>query len=122
MVIDPFAFQIPTRLVWGSPVGEAVPAEVDGFGAHRVLIVTDPGMAATGLPGELGAALEARGAFVRFHSEVSGNPTTDDVAAARGQAEEVGCDVILAIGGGSAIDTAKAAAMLLTNGGDYSSY
>ncbi len=121
-MIERFGFQMPTRLVWGSPVNEAVPAEVAALGATRVLIVTDPGLAATGLPEGLRGALEGTGGTVSIYDEVSGNPTTKDVAGARSVAEECDCEAIVAIGGGSAIDTAKATAMLLANGGEYSDY
>jgi len=121
-MIGGFAFQMPTRLVWGSAVNEAVPAEVQDLGATRVLIVTDPGLAATGLPDDVRAALEDAGGTVAIYSEVTANPTTDDVAGVRSLAEAFDCEALVAIGGGSAIDTAKATAMLLANGGEYSEY
>ncbi|MDH3753118.1 MAG: iron-containing alcohol dehydrogenase [Acidimicrobiia bacterium] len=120
--IDTFAFQMPTRIVWGTPVIDAVPAEVAALGVDRVLIVTDPGLATTGLPDAVRAALEHAGVAVAVHADVSGNPTTDDVAAARSIAESSRSGAIVAIGGGSAIDTAKASAMLLANGGEYADY
>jgi alcohol dehydrogenase len=121
-MIGDFAFQMPTRLVWGSPVTEAVPAELAALGATRVLIVTDPGLLATGLPDDVRAAVEGAGGDVAMHTDVAGNPTTDDVAQARALAEASECESIVAVGGGSAIDVAKATAMLLANGGSYSDY
>lgn len=121
-MIDPFAFQMTTRIAWHSPVTEALPPEVAGLGATRVLVVTDPGLAATGLPDAVGAALEQAGVSVAMHADVSGNPTTDDVATARSAAEEFDSEAIIAVGGGSAIDTAKATAMLVANGGEYADY
>jgi alcohol dehydrogenase class IV len=117
-----FSFHMPTRIVWHSPAREAIVAEVKAFGAARVLVVTDPGLVATGLPADIGAALEDEGVDVALYGDVAGNPTTDDVAAARALAAEHQVEVIIAVGGGSAIDTAKAAAMLLANGGDYAEY
>lgn len=117
-----FSFQMSTEIIWHSPACEAVISQAQALGAARALIVTDPGVAATGLPGEIGAGLEDVGLDVATHAEVSGNPTTADVAAARALADTHRSDVIIAIGGGSAIDTAKAAAMLLANGGDYGDY
>ena len=49
---------------------------------------------------------------------VSGEPTVDDARAASEAARAMGADVVVAIGGGSPIDLAKAAAVLATNGGD----
>ena len=53
---------------------------------------------------------------------VAGEPTIDLVRAAAGAARQHGADVLAAIGGGSVIDTAKAVAMLLGNGGDPLDY
>lgn len=121
-MIGAFAFKMPTRLVWGSPMNDAVPMEVAALGATRVLVVTDPGLAATGLPDDLREALEEADATVEVYDQVSGNPTTEDVAGARSVAEDSDCEAIVAIGGGSPIDTAKATAMLLANGGEFSDY
>jgi len=119
---DRFDFQMPTRIVWHSPARQAVVAETRALGASRALIVTDPGLSASGLPADIGSALEDAGIAVAVHADVAGNPTIDDVAAARAQAVDHRSQAIIAIGGGSVIDTAKATAMLLANGGDYAEY
>lgn len=119
---DRFSFEMPVRIVWGSPAAAALTEVLDGLGARRVLVVTDPGVAATGLPAEIAAALGGAGIDSAVHAEVSGNPTVGDVAAARARADEHQSDALVAVGGGSAIDTAKAAAMLMANGGEYADY
>lgn len=119
---DRFSFEMPVRIVWGSPAAAALTEVLDGLGARRVLVVTDPGVAATGLPAEIAAALAGAGIDSVVHAEVSGNPTVGDVAAARARAGEHRSDALVAVGGGSAIDTAKAAAMLMANGGEYADY
>ena len=117
-----FEFEMPVRIVWGSPAAAGLTEVLDGFGARRVLVVTDPGVAATGLPAEIAAALAGAGIDAAVHDQVSGNPAVGDVAAARARAGEHRSDALVAVGGGSAIDTAKAAAMLLANGGEYADY
>lgn len=117
-----FEFEMPVRIVWGSPAAAGLTEVLDGLGARRVLVVTDPGVAATGLPAEIAAALGGAGIDAAVHDQVSGNPTVGDVAAARARAVEHRSDALVAVGGGSAIDTAKAAAMLLANGGEYADY
>ena len=121
MKLGPFEFVMPTKLVWRSPAGDALVDELQVIQARSALIVTDPGVAAAGLVDELRARLEAEIA-VSVHADVSGNPTTDDVAATRAMAVGSGAEAIVALGGGSAIDTAKATAMLLANGGEYVDY
>lgn len=119
---DGFSFEMPVKIVWGSPAAGALAEVLGALGARRVLVVTDPGVAATGLPAEIASALGEAGIDAAVHDEVSGNPEVGDVAAARAAAEDHRSDALAAVGGGSAIDTAKAAAMLLANGGDYADY
>ena len=119
---EPFIFNLPTKLAWRTPASDAVVEELAAIEARRALIVTDPGVAAAGLLEPLTAALEDGGVEVAVHADVSSNPTTGDVAAARSVAEQSEADAIVALGGGSAIDTAKATAMLLANGGEYREY
>ena len=80
---DDFSYQMPTRIVWHSPAREAVAAEVQAIGASSALLVTDPGLVATGLPGEVQAALAESGVDVAVHADVADNPTAADVAAAQ---------------------------------------
>jgi len=121
-MIQPFAFHLPTKITWQTPVSEALPEVVTSFDAHRALIVTDPGLVAAGLIERVQASLEASGTAVSVFADVGSNPTTDHVALVQQMASDTQADVLVAIGGGSPIDTAKAAAMLLANGGSYSDY
>jgi alcohol dehydrogenase class IV len=119
---EPFTFLVSTRIVWRSPAAEALVEEVESTGARRVLVVSDPGVAAAGLVEEVTSPLIESGVELTVHAEVAGNPTTRDVADTRRLAEDGEVEAIIAVGGGSAIDTAKATAMLITNGGEYSEY
>ena len=121
-MINPFTFHLPTKLVWHTPASEAVAEEIKALEGWRTLIVTDPGVAGAGLLDPLTAALEDALVDVAVYSDVTGNPTTADVAAARSLAEQFDAAAIVALGGGSAIDTAKATAMLMTNPGEYHEY
>ncbi|MGA8986400.1 hydroxyacid-oxoacid transhydrogenase [Aeromicrobium sp.] len=93
------------------------------LGAKRVLIVTDSGVAATGAPGEVAAALQAASidAIVFDRARVEPTDGSLEEAIAFGRAEGP-FDAIVAIGGGSSIDTAKAVNLLLTNEGELMDY
>ncbi len=121
-MIQPFDFHLPTRISWRVPAADAAPEAAASVGARRVLIVTDPGIDATGIVERIQSALEAAGVSVAKFADVGSNPTTRHVSVAREMATNLGADALLAVGGGSSIDTAKAAAMLLSNGGEYSDY
>ncbi|MRK00573.1 iron-containing alcohol dehydrogenase [Aeromicrobium sp. S22] len=91
--------------------------------ARRVLVVTDPGVAATGTPGEIAESLRAASieAIVFDRSRVEPTDASLEEAIAFGRAEGP-FDAIVAVGGGSAIDTAKAVNLLTTNDGELMDY
>ena len=91
--------------------------------ARRVLAVTDPGVAATGHPGRIADAMRSSGLEVTSYDRARVEPTDasfeDAIAFARGEGP---FDAVVAVGGGSAIDTAKAVNLLLTNDGELMDY
>lgn len=111
-----FEFQLPTRIVFGFGASEGVGREAAGLG-KRALIVTDPGVLAAGIADPIIAHLDGEGVEHVLFSEISQNPRDVEVEAGVAMAKEHGCDVLIAVGGGSAIDCAKAIGTLLTNGG-----
>ena len=94
-----------------------------GGGARRVLLVTDPGVAATGHPDRIADGIRARGLEVVVHAGARVEPTDASLEAAVSFAREAGpFDAVVAVGGGSSIDTAKAVDLLLTNDGALIDY
>ncbi len=71
---------------------------------------------------ELKSALEAAGVKTACFTEIHGEPTDETVNAALGVYKENGCDCLAAIGGGSALDTMKAVAVLAAKGGRIADY
>ncbi len=122
MPTTPFTFSLPTRVIFGQPAAEALVSQLKALAAERVLLVSDRGLAQAGLPERLRAQLAQAGYTVTVFTGVSSNPTTAEVASGLAVAEEHGVQAIAALGGGSAIDVAKAIAMLLANGGSYADY
>ena len=111
-----FEFQLPTRIVFGFGASEDAGREAAGLGT-RALIVTDPGVMAAGIADSIVAHLDGEGVDHVLFSEISQNPRDVEVEAGVAIAKEHGCDVLIAVGGGSAIDCAKAIGTLMTNGG-----
>lgn len=81
-----------------------------GLGSGAVLLVTDPGMVATGLVERCEALLRAEGREVRRFDEVRADPPEAVVEAAAAMARNCGC--VVGFGGGSSLDVAKLAALL----------
>jgi len=117
---------------FGAGVVRRLPEAVAGTGAPLAVVVTDAGLAATGLPDRISALLSAAGLPVTVFGEVHANPTTGDLAAGAdavraaaglegsGGAEPFGpperpAACLVAVGGGSPIDAAKGIAVAAVN-------
>ena len=92
------------------------------LGLSRPLLVTDPHMVACGYCAQLQAPLEAAGIASGLFSDCVPDPTTDSVYAALAQWRAGDFDCVVALGGGSSLDTAKAVAVLAAHGGIMRDY
>ncbi|GAA1137307.1 hydroxyacid-oxoacid transhydrogenase [Nocardioides aquiterrae] len=117
-----FTYAAPA-LKFGSGASAEIGHDLLGYGARRVLLVTDPGVAATGHPTRIAEQVAARGLEVTTYDGVHVEPTDESLREAIGFARQEGpFDAILAVGGGSSIDTAKAVNLLTTNPGELLDY
>jgi aldehyde dehydrogenase (NAD+) len=113
-----FCFYKAARLLpWRVPVQLAgpgavlrLPGVIRSFKVSRVLLVTDKSLMKLGLLEPLRQALDEAGVTYALFDEVQANPTIDMIERARTACLEHGCQGFVAFGGGSVIDTAKAAA------------
>lgn len=103
-----FEFATATRIILGEGTAATLPELVRSFGA-RALVVTGSSMERAA---PLLSALSAE-AFA-----VPGEPTVELVREGARRVQNTGCDVVIAVGGGSSIDAGKAIATLATNGGE----
>jgi alcohol dehydrogenase class IV len=117
-----FTYAAP-RLKFGAGASAEIGYELGVLGARRVLVVTDAGVAATGHPARIAERLEAQGCEVAVFTGVHVEPTDESMLAAVDWAREHGpFDAVVAVGGGSSIDTAKAVNLLTTNEGGLEDY
>jgi len=87
------------------------------LGGSKALEVSDPGVVAAGWRQQVLASVEAAGLESTLFTQVTPNPRFDEVIAGAAVFAEQGCDVISAVGGGSAIDCAKCIGLLSANPG-----
>ncbi|HEY2902295.1 MAG TPA: iron-containing alcohol dehydrogenase, partial [Polyangia bacterium] len=114
-----FEIAAPARILFGAGVVAQVPAAVRALGT-RALVVTGRSPVRAG---ELLAALAEAGVSPTVWSlDVDGEPTVDSARAGVAAGQKAGCDVVVAFGGGGALDAGKAIAALLGNGGDPLDY
>jgi len=117
-----FTYASPA-LKFGTGASDEIGYELVRRGARRVLLVTDAGVAATGHPDRVAEQARAAGVEVVVFDRVSVEPTDASFALAIDFARSEGpFEAIVALGGGSSIDTAKAVNLLLTNPGELMDY
>lgn len=103
------------RIVAGPDSIEQIADIVKEYGASRVLIISDKGVARAGLIERPKALLEAAGIIVSILDDTPPEPEVEQANAIVTAAKNSGCDMVVGIGGGSAMDVAKLTAVLLNN-------
>lgn len=112
----------PGRVLFGAGVIDLIGEVVREFGGRRVLVVTDPGVAAAGHVHRASVALRSADLEVAVFYGVEENPGERNVAAATAEARSHEADFLVGLGGGSAMDCAKGANFVFTNGGRMEDY
>jgi len=120
MTITRFAF--PTTIHFGAGARRLVGPQLRERGAKRPLIVTDRGLAALPLIAELKAELEGAGLAPALYGGVFGNPTGPQVMQGADAYRAHGADCVVGVGGGAALDVAKAIAVMAAHPGDILEY
>jgi alcohol dehydrogenase class IV len=110
-------------LKFGTGASDEIGYDLSQYGARRVLVVTDQGIAATGLPARVADQMKRFDIEAHVYDGVHVEPTDASLQRAIDYATEHGpWDAYVAVGGGSSIDTAKAVNLLTTNPGELIDY
>lgn len=118
-----FDFQSSSRVVFGEDTLNQLGSLTEALGSHRVLVVTDPGIAKAGILERAVHSLKKKSLEAFVFDGVAENPTTQHVKVGVRFAKDQGdIDFIVGLGGGSAMDCAKGINFLLTNGGVMEDY
>ena len=118
MSIHRFAF--PTDIHFGPGARREAAAYLSAQGCKRPLIVTDKGIAALPLLGDFKSTLQ--GLAVEVFAGVAGNPVTSQVDAGVAAFKKHGADAVIGLGGGAALDVAKAVALMAVHPGSVLEY
>ena len=117
-----FTYGAP-QLKFGSGASDEIGYDLSLTGARRVLVVTDPGVAATGNPQRVADQMAQFGIEAHVFEGSHVEPTDESLQRAIDHARDTGpWDAYVAVGGGSSIDTAKAINLLTTNPGELMDY
>jgi alcohol dehydrogenase class IV len=112
-----FLFSWPGKLVFEPNGIQKISDELKELGVKKPLLVTDPGVRKSGLLLKATGPMEKEKISFAVFDEVEPNPSIETVEKGFGMFKEEGCDSLVALGGGSTMDAAKAIGVMSTNPG-----
>ena len=116
------SFRVPAHIVLGFGAAETAGTEAKRLGGGRGFLIGDPNLQKHGIVDRILEGLKAEGLEVKLWTEVEPEPSVQSVDTPAGVAREWGADLVVGVGGGSALDTAKGVALLLRNAGTLQDY
>lgn len=122
MFSTPYRFLMPTRVVYGMGISKEIGPMIKPYLTKKVLIVTDKGVRHAQLLSGIEKSLKDSDLQFEIFDDVEPNPSADIVHQGLNVYRESDCDVVLAVGGGSSIDTGKGIAAMANNEGNILDY
>lgn len=119
---DRYTYFSPTKLIVGRGSIDQIPDALSARGLEKPLIVTDEGLVSAGLVKRVTDVLDAASIGYATYDGVAPNPPVESVEGCVEAYQAGGCDGLIAVGGGSSMDTAKTAGVVITNGGQIQDY
>lgn len=117
-----FRYEIPTVIEFGIGAIKTLPEHVKSLGGTKVLLVADPGVVAAGVAERVAHTLVSASIPHVLFSEIESDPAIESIEQGTQLAKEEGCDLVVGVGGGSSLDTAKAIGLMLKNPGHIRDY
>jgi len=115
-------FRVPQVVITGSGSSKQVGEECKKLGLKKALIVTDQNLVKLGIPDGVKESLQQNGVEHATYDGVNSEPVIEHVQEGLEAFRGNGCDFLLAVGGGSPMDTAKAISAMATNQGSIEDY
>lgn len=120
--MNDFSFKIPQEIVFGVGALKRLPELLEKCGSRKMLIVSDRSLEKIGVVDKVKKIVEASGIEVSMFLDILPNPTVEMVDQAVKAYQDSGATSIVALGGGSPMDVAKAVGVLATYGGSITEY
>ncbi len=120
--MNDFSFSVPQNIMVGRGSLAKLPEAARQLGGSHAFIISGPHLTKMGLVGKVADSLKAAGFAVDAFTETEGNPSTDTVEKAAAAYKASGADFIVAFGGGSPMDVAKAVGVVVKYGGRIEEY
>ena len=122
MMIKKFTFLCKPEVIYGEGAIKNLPDVIKSLGGKRLLLVLDKNLSKAGTPELIYQILKEKSIDFVIFDDIEGEPSTETGDECAGLGKKEGCDIVCGIGGGSTLDTAKAAAVIITNGGSVREY
>ena len=120
--MNPFEFFIPQNITVGAGTLAKLPECAKKLGGSHAMLISGPTLRKMGVVDKAADYLKDAGMAVDIFTDVEANPSVTTVEKATEAYKDSGADFIVALGGGSVMDAAKAIAVVASNGGDYWDY
>ena len=120
--MNSFSFTIPQNIVVGAGSLKRLPELAKNLKKSKAYIISGPHLERIGMVDKCREALKAAGIESDAFTQTEGNPSTDTVAKAANGFKSSKADFIVAFGGGSPLDVAKAVAVIASSGGNITDY
>jgi len=117
-----YNYKMPTELIFGQGAVQKLGEKSLEVGGQKAIVLTDQGVVNAGLLSGVLASLRQAQVECALYDAVEADPSTRMVMEITGMAKDEKCDIVIGIGGGSVLDTAKAVAGMVKNPGDVSEY
>ena len=122
MTVTTFTITQPTQIHFGQGIINTLPSIVNELGGSKPLVVMDPGLVRANQDKPVTKPLTAAGIDFILYDKVDPEPGLKLADQGAELAKQNNCDCVIGVGGGSAMDVAKAVSILLTNGGKAVDY
>lgn len=117
-----FQYYLPVNLVFGRGKSDLIGEKAKAMGTRALIVTGGNSTKNSGLLTKTEELLRENGISCVLFNKVTPNPLTTDVYEGAALAKDEGCDVVIALGGGSSLDAGKAIAFQTVNGGDINEY
>ncbi|MGD2098450.1 MAG: iron-containing alcohol dehydrogenase [Desulfobacterales bacterium] len=121
-LLNSFSFELPTKIEYGVGVAKSLADVIKNENCKNLLLVTDEGVLRSGLVRRVSDVLDAHHLKWEVFDRVEPNPKDYNVAEGTKTARQFDADCLVAVGGGSPIDCAKAIAVVARQGGAVRDY
>jgi len=122
MLNQNFELYLPTRVIFGAGKSKTSGEVIHSLGGRKVLVVSDPGVIEANLLDEILSSIESTGLDYTVFSDVGHEASLTQVQEGLNVLRAEECDILLSVGGGSVMDTAKGIGCLANNPGNLRDY